>query len=100
MKWEDMCKPLKAGGCGVKKIDQQNCAFLMKLGFALRARPDALWVQVLRHKYRWDTYKGLIRRNQGCSYLWRHLKQMWQDVDMGSRWDLGDGNGVRFWSDN
>lgn len=94
-----MCKLYKAGGCGFKRMETQNNAFLMKLGYTMRSRSDLLWVQVLQQKYGWDKHKGPHKRNQHCSFLWRHLKKIWLDVELGTRWDLGNGRSTRFWSD-
>lgn len=49
-----MCRPQQFCGCGLKKLSSQNQALLMKIGFALISRPDQLWVQVLRAKYKWS----------------------------------------------
>lgn len=100
VKWDDMCTSKEVGGAGFKKLEQQNRAFIMKVGFAIRSRPELLWVQVLRCKYGWDDLKGPLVMNQRCSLLWRHLLKVWPDVEIGTRWELGDGSRVHFWKDS
>lgn len=44
IKWDSMCQPLQHGGCGLKDIESQKKAFLMKIGYGIVSKPDLLWV--------------------------------------------------------
>lgn len=52
LSWEQVVQEKRYGGLGLKDIRKQNKAFIMKLCWGLIARPEALWVRVLRSKYR------------------------------------------------
>ncbi|KAL4383151.1 hypothetical protein GQ457_15G017520 [Hibiscus cannabinus] len=47
LSWEVLCKPMLDGGLGFKNLEEQNCAFLMKLAFGLVSRKDELWTDSL-----------------------------------------------------
>lgn len=32
--------------------------------------------------------------------MWRNIKHLWEEIEIGTRWELGDGSRVRFWSDS
>lgn len=46
VKWEEVCKPKGEGGLGLKKAEDMNKVFLMKLGWCYMTNPKALWVKV------------------------------------------------------
>lgn len=49
--WADVCKLVDKGGIGVRRLQDQNFLFLLKMGFNLVAKMDALRVRILRNKY-------------------------------------------------
>lgn len=49
--WET-CQSLMQGGNGIRRLSTQNMAFMMKLAFHIVTKVDALWVRVLRAKYK------------------------------------------------
>lgn len=101
MKWEDLCCPKSHGGCGMKDFQAQNSAFLMKLAYRLRTEPDQLWVKVLSCKYNWSaTAHARLTKKARCSYMWRSLASLWADLDVGTKWSMGDGTTTRFWADH
>ncbi|KAL4317972.1 hypothetical protein GQ457_18G007610 [Hibiscus cannabinus] len=55
--WESLKCDIDAGGLGIKDLDRQNQALLMKLGFELVVNTNKLWVKVLKAKYR--PWRGL-----------------------------------------
>ncbi|KAA3472379.1 (+)-neomenthol dehydrogenase-like [Gossypium australe] len=69
-------QPRAWGGLGFRHLEDQNHSFLMKIGFSLVSKSNALWVRVLRAKYSWkDQFPYSISRNQ-CSHLWRALSKI------------------------
>lgn len=52
VKWDTCCKPLKEGGIGLRKLVPQNTSFLIKVAYNLVTKTNALWVRVLRSKYK------------------------------------------------
>ncbi|KAK8680486.1 hypothetical protein V6N13_109430 [Hibiscus sabdariffa] len=71
--------------------------FLMKIAFYLVAKHEALWVRVLRAKYKcWDIIPEQLHHGL-CSCLWKGLKCAWDDVRQGTCWKIRDGRSVDFW---
>lgn len=95
-----MCQPKSHGGCGLKDINGQNYAFLMKLVHAIHTRPNLLWVQVLRSKYDWKAGRPRRHRNLYASHLWKSLLAVWDDAVLGQTWKVGNGKRVKLWADN
>lgn len=50
--WSDCCRPLEFGGLGIRSLIDQNKIFLLKLGFQILANTDALWVKLVKGKYK------------------------------------------------
>ena len=73
----------------------------MKLGWRFMTNPEALWVRILKSKY---VKSNLIGNNLmvrlGCSNIWRGLCSVWELVQKGVSWNVGDGHYIRFWKDN
>ena len=101
--WEKVCKPKREGGVGIRSAKEMNIALLGKLGLRLLNAHDALWVTILRKKFRvgelcdtsWTTVQG------SWSPTWRSLMLGIREVVVpGTCWILGDGRRVRFWRDN
>ncbi|MBA0832487.1 hypothetical protein Goarm_016876, partial [Gossypium armourianum] len=74
---ESVCHPLSCGCLGLRRLEDQNVSFLMKLGFCLVTNINALWVKVLRSKYRLkDNLPESIMANNG-SFLSKVLLKIW-----------------------
>lgn len=100
VKWSTMCQPKAHGGCGLKDLEAQNSAFLLKLAFKLHTEASPLWVQVLRGKYRWSAEAGSSPYTRHVSHLWRNLLAVLPDLELGLGWAIGNGMGLKFWTDN
>lgn len=100
LSWSDLCQPKDHGGCGLKIPSGQNSAFLMKLMYQLHTEPTKLWVQVLRRKYNWTAIPNAKCKGTNASHLWRQFALLWDEFSMGLSWSLGNGEALRFWSDN
>lgn len=66
--WNKICQPLGREVLGIRKMQHNNEAFIMKLGFNLMAKADFFWVSILREKY-----KKLMSVPLLYSNLLRHL---------------------------
>lgn len=69
VKSEDVCQPLSNRRLSIRSLKEQNESFMLKLGFNLLANDQALWVKVLRYKYRLlkDCPDDIYRSN--CSFV-------------------------------
>ncbi|XP_016679196.1 uncharacterized protein [Gossypium hirsutum] len=97
--WYSICQPRARGGLGFRHLNDQNLSFLMKIGFSLVSKSNALWVRVLCAKYGWkEQFPDSISRNQ-CSHLWKALSKIWPLLRENLVWSIGDGATACCWKD-
>ncbi|KAL4338389.1 hypothetical protein AHAS_Ahas12G0205300 [Arachis hypogaea] len=48
LSWEKICKPKEEGGLEIRRAQEINQLFLMKLAWGLTYKRESLWVQVMR----------------------------------------------------
>ncbi|KAF7827295.1 putative ribonuclease H protein At1g65750 family [Senna tora] len=85
---------------GLRHVKLQNAAFMTKVGWGLVNQKDALWVRVLRSKYRCgDDILPEMKVSSNSSRLWRAVVRNWPHVNDGIEWRLGDDKHAKFWSD-
>ncbi|KAK5776657.1 hypothetical protein PVK06_044617 [Gossypium arboreum] len=93
--WDSICQPRSRGGLGFRHLNDQNMTFLVKIGFGLVSKCNALWFRVLRSKYGWkEQISESITKSQ-CSHLWRSLAKIWPTLHENLAWAIGDGDNVR-----
>ncbi|KAH1057051.1 hypothetical protein J1N35_035116 [Gossypium stocksii] len=74
--WNKICQPKMHGGLGFRRLEDQNKAFMMKIGYSLITKSEALWVQVLRAKYGLqDVLPDSIMKHR-CSYMWNVVTKL------------------------
>ncbi|KAH1084314.1 hypothetical protein J1N35_024075 [Gossypium stocksii] len=74
--------PRPRGRLGFRHLSDQNMSFLMKIGFNLVSKSNALWVRVLQSKYGWkEQIPETINRSQ-CSHLWWSLSKIYRRYSM------------------
>ncbi|CAN1188823.1 Putative ribonuclease H protein At1g65750 [Linum perenne] len=97
--WEQICKSKELGGLGLRLARDLNTAYLVKLAFTFKQRPELLWVRILHSKYFWETTAGLRPRNRASqSAVWRGLTRAWPTMVEGSRSGIRDGKETLFWT--
>ncbi|MBA0842316.1 hypothetical protein Goarm_002147, partial [Gossypium armourianum] len=88
------------GGLAIRKLEDQNKLLLVNLGFNLFANTEKLCVHVLYNKY---NVRGIIPkkiRQNSCSFIWRPITSVWNEIKQGLIWTICDGSMVNFWNDN
>ncbi|MCH82343.1 LINE-1 reverse transcriptase like, partial [Trifolium medium] len=106
VKWDDVCKPKKEGGLGIRDLRVTNLSLLAKWRWKLLASDSEVWKDVILSKY------GMASIGIGnlCDYEASRLdSEWWTDIcslDKESRCfadavekKVGDGNITRFWTD-
>ncbi|GAU19703.1 hypothetical protein TSUD_78280 [Trifolium subterraneum] len=106
VKWDHVCLPKKNGGLGVKNLELFNIALLSKWRWRFLNHDNAIWNDLLRHRYG-HLPSSLLGKHDlisgGISSLW------WRDVissgnicnvdwfksNIGCR--VGNGNDIEFW---
>ena len=99
VKWDTVKKPSNMGGLNFCDVQNQNYAFLMKVGYHLVCSKDKLWVQVLRDKYKWigELPSEIYRRNS--SRFWQGVSHFWEAIKQSMCWQVCNGWKVDFWWD-
>ena len=96
--WNMIRTPKCKGGLGFKKLDIMNHALLMKNTWRLIIEPTKLSNQVLLTKYdvQLDEVPTSLPTQYG-SHLWKAMGSIWENTRVGMRWNISDGEKVRFW---
>lgn len=101
LSWEVLCKNKECGGLGIKRLNEMNDAFLMKVGWRIIDKPDNLCSRVLTSKYgRGKDLRREISSKESDSILWKELSRLWTVMEGCFRWQVGNGKDTRFWLDN
>lgn len=77
----------------------QNSSYLMKHAFLVVTKLNALWVRMLRAKYKVVEVCPSTIERAACSYVWRSLGKVWHSFKDGVVWHLGNGRSVDFFHD-
>lgn len=77
-----------------------NTTAMMKVGWSLSKRKDALWVKIVRAKYRCgNDLMPRIQVSKPGSNLWRGICKNWGKVSPNLIWRVGQGSDINFWRD-
>ncbi|RYQ81303.1 hypothetical protein Ahy_Scaffold1g107268 [Arachis hypogaea] len=98
--WETICKPIKEGGLGFRKLSKMNEAFLQKIIWRLVMEKESLWAQVMLSKYgRGQDLRQNILSKQSDSDLWRSLAKVWGFFKDNIEFSIGNRRRIRLWID-
>lgn len=98
--WEKITQEKGLGGLGIKNLEKQNQAFIMKLCWGLITKPDALWVKCLKSVYECGEHTiPQVAKKRTNSPTWQTITSVWGKFlkVIGSK--LHNGKGTRFWWD-
>ncbi|XP_058761813.1 uncharacterized protein LOC131635226 [Vicia villosa] len=94
--WDDCCRPFEEGGLGLRSLVKLNEAANLKLCWDLSNSKEQ-WACLLKAR--------VLRDGKEISYhifpsLWSSMRASLKDVKGNSSWLIGNGNRIKFWSDN
>lgn len=80
IRWSIVYQRKEAGGLGIRRMDLQNRAFLMKNAWRFFTVEDSVWVRILWAKY-WTNRDGSV----ACGYpgkirFWCSIVSVWNDM--------------------
>ncbi|GAU22350.1 hypothetical protein TSUD_106780 [Trifolium subterraneum] len=84
--WDKITKAKKLGGLGIRKARDANTSLLGKLVWSVHQNSDALWVQVIKHKYLKEENLLNSTNNRTGSVTWNAIRKALSA--------LKEGNGV------
>lgn len=70
---DSICQPKWCGSLGMRKLQDQNISFSLKLGFNITYDKEALWVRVIRSKYQMNENLPCCIARDRSYFLWRTL---------------------------
>ncbi|KAK9987796.1 hypothetical protein SO802_028035 [Lithocarpus litseifolius] len=97
--WEKLCIPKVEGGLGFRDLKAFNLALLAKQWWRMQKHPNSLVHIVLKAKYFSNSEASEAELGRRPSYAWRSIWNAGKVADRGSRWCIGNGDGVRIWKD-
>ena len=97
LSWDKMCAPKEEGGMGFRDLKAFNIALLAKQGWRLQNCPNSLFHRVYKVKYfpNGDFLNALLGRHP--SYSWCSIMEARKVVQLGCRWQIGNGGSVSLW---
>ena len=101
VRWNLVCLERKKCGLGVKNSALMNKALFSKWNWRFAIESEALWKQVINHKYGvkeggWCT--RVISGRHGVG-LWKAIRKEWLGMNRNLAYHVGCGRKVRFWKD-
>ena len=101
VRWNLVCLERKKGGLRVRNLALMNKALLGKWNWCFAIESEALWKQVISHKYGveeggWCTRAERGRHGVG---LWKAIRKEWLGMYSSVAFRVGNGQRVRFWKD-
>jgi hypothetical protein len=106
VKWDNICKPKKEAGLGIRDLRLVNISLLSKWRWKLLSHDNELWKDVIAAKYGRECVGvgslGSLQVSRVASKWWRDICSL----DKNSNWfadavekTVGDGKGTLFWSE-
>ena len=95
--WEKVCLPKREGGLGLQRVASWNRAAIMKHIWSLFTKVGSLWVawihaNLLKGKCFWT-----IKIPQECTWSWRAILKLRDEVRKFIRFEVGDGKTIFLW---
>ncbi|XP_010523549.1 PREDICTED: uncharacterized protein LOC104801863 [Tarenaya hassleriana] len=98
--WHTICKPRREGGLGVRRLDEQNNVFRLKLVWLLLSKAGSLWVAwVKAYVFKGGTYWECGMK-ANATWNMRKLLGLKDQVRQFSKMNIGNGESSSFWFDS
>ncbi|XP_054801529.1 uncharacterized protein LOC129305554 [Prosopis cineraria] len=93
--WDEVCRPKRNGGLGLRHTHLQNKAFMMKAGWGFIHNKEALWARVIISKYKCGRELiPQVNRTHPGSQFWKGLRNNWEKVQVGVEFTTNQVNEV------
>lgn len=95
-----MCQPHEHEGLGIRHLEDQNTSFLLKIGFNLVMKDNALWVKVLRAKCKMSERIPETIAQGNYLAIWHKIAKVWPVLRENLYWFVGTRSSIRCWEDS
>jgi hypothetical protein len=95
--WETVCKPKSKGGLGIRNLEIQNDALLLKYMDKFMNKGDIPWVDLMWHTH----YQGKVPHASPKvgSFWWKDICSLFDQYRGIISCTVGSGNSVLLWKD-
>ncbi|XP_026459630.1 uncharacterized protein LOC113360325 [Papaver somniferum] len=97
--WSTVANSKMKGGLNIRQSALFNQALLAKLAWRMLQDPNALWVQILMHKYFPNCSPFSDEISTNGSWIWRGIFQGLQIVKKHCCWEIANGRDINIWKD-
>ena len=97
--WDKICAPKIKSCFGFRDLKVFNLALLTKQGWRLQTNTSSLVHRVFKARYFPEIDFLSADLGPRPSYAWRSIIAAQRIVQHGYRWQVGDGNSIKLWSD-
>jgi hypothetical protein len=97
--WELICRRKQFGGLGIPDLANVNLCLLASWIKRYSQDNSKLWKTMVDHKYNTKNPNIFCSDEVGVSRFWKEVMWAVNSTKFGYRWNIGDGNTVRFWED-
>ncbi|XP_042481025.1 uncharacterized protein LOC122061674 [Macadamia integrifolia] len=97
VKWDEVCKPTREGGLGIRRLRDVNFACLCKLAWKIKHGNSLMSVFF---RARFLKIDGSLKTTYLSSSIWPGLKKVWRWVQSHEQWTVGNGQRINFWKDS
>ncbi|XP_026396005.1 uncharacterized protein LOC113290639 [Papaver somniferum] len=87
------------GGLNIRKTEYLDTALLETFAWIMLTEPDALWVQILRHKYFPNSNPLHVVSTESVSWVWKGICRGLDLIRKHYCWEVGDGSSIEIWKD-
>jgi hypothetical protein len=101
--WENLCKPKKLGGLGIRDLGKMNQVMGAKMWWRWLKHPQELWAQLWKQKYAPNVPSNqLIRFNEPMqgSNIWNTAWRNRPLIQKHAFWEVKNGESALFWQDS
>ncbi|KAJ9539130.1 hypothetical protein OSB04_031863 [Centaurea solstitialis] len=98
--WDQVCRPKKYGGLGIKRLPVWNRALLSTHVWDILRRKNSLWVTWLyAHRLHISSF-WVVQSSSNSSWVWRKLLDLREQLRPHFYSSIGDGKSTNAWEDN
>jgi hypothetical protein len=97
--WNELCKPLSAGGLGFRSFESFNEAMIAKLAWWVLSGRDSFCVKILKAKYRVNSNWLHANPSNSVSFSWKGIEGVKFTLVKGACRLGGSGVSILVWND-